>query len=176
MRSVVYSVASSLDGFIAGPKGEFDWIPMDPTFDWAAFMGRFDTILIGRKTYELTQQQQGGASAPDKRTYVFSRTLRAAEHPKVTIVAGDEARVVNDLRREKGKDIWLFGGGVLFRSLLELGLVDRVEVGLVPILLGGGLPLLPETTRRTRLRLVETKPYEKSGIVLLSYDVVGKAK
>ncbi len=171
MRRVLYSVASSLDGYIAGPNGEYDWIPMDKSIDWKAFMGRFDTVLMGRKTYEVTLTQHGGGSMPGVKTYVFSRTLRSADHRKVTIVGEDAPRVVNELRAGSGKEIWLFGGGALFASLLESGLVDGVEVGLVPVLLGGGLPLLPPVTRRTKLALTGTKTYP-SGIVMLNYDVV----
>lgn len=174
MRTLRYSVAASLDGYIAGPKGEFDWIPMDETIDWAAFMGRFDTILMGRKTYELSTGPDSGASLPAMRTFVFSRTLRAGDHPNVTVVAEGADSVVEALRRESGKDIWLMGGGVLFQSLLEAGQVDGVETGVVPILLGRGLPLLPSLPRPVRLDLKKTQKYP-SGIVLMTYDVVRSA-
>ena len=98
MRRVLYSVAASLDGFIAGPGGEFDWIPMDPAIDWSTFMSRFDTALMGRRTYEIAAGRQSGALLLKMRTYVFSRTLRSADHPKVTIVAQDGARLVGELR------------------------------------------------------------------------------
>jgi dihydrofolate reductase len=169
MRRVVYSVASSLDGYIAGPGGEFDWIPMDPEIDMAALMSRFDTVLMGRRTYEIAAGQSG-ASFPGMRTFVFSRTLRSADHPEATLVGEDAGDVINELRAADGKDIWLMGGGVLFRSRLEAGLVDGVEIALAPILLGQGVPFLPAMPARTRLTLTETKPYP-SGIVLLSYDV-----
>lgn len=170
MRKVLYSVAASLDGYIAGPDGEFDWIPMDPEMDWTAFMNRFDTILMGRRTYEIAAAQQSAASLPNMPTYVFSRTLRSEDHPDVHIISEDAASVVNELREAEGKDIWLMGGGVLFRSLLEAGLVDGVEVGVVPVLLGQGLPLLPSMPSSTSLTLTDTKTYP-SGIVILSYDV-----
>jgi dihydrofolate reductase len=172
MRRVVYSVAASLDGYIAGTGGEFDWIPEEPEIDWAAFMGRFDTALMGRGTYEVMVDPQTRAVLPEMRVYVFSRTLRAADHPQVTVIADNVAQVVTGLREQPGKDIWLVGGGVLFRSLLEAGLVDVVEVAVVPILLGQGLALLPPVSRRTRLALVDSRVYP-SGIVLLTYHVVG---
>jgi dihydrofolate reductase len=170
MRRVVYSVAASLDGHIAGPGGEFDWIPDEPTIDWGTFMARFDTVLMGRRTYQVVTDPQTGATAPDMHAYVFSHTLRQADHPGVTIVAGGAARVVEELRRASGRDIWLMGGGVLFRSLLEARVVDVVEVAVVPILLGEGLPLLPPMSRHTRLALTATQTYP-SGIVALTYSV-----
>ena len=169
-RRVWYSVAMSLDGYIARADGGYDWIPNEPEIDWGAFMGRFDTVLMGRKTYEVAQGQ-GPAGAKGPKTCVFSRTLRQADHPDVTIVSDDPAGAVNELRRQPGKDIWLMGGGVLFRHLLDAGAVDMVEIGLVPALLGGGIPLLPAGGATVRLSLVETRRYAKSGIMGLTYAV-----
>ncbi len=170
MRRVLYSVAMSLDGYIAGPGGEFDWIPEEKTIDWGAFMGRFDTVLLGRKTYEITTAPGGEARLPDMRAIVFSRTLRGNEHPGVTVVSENAGSAVAALKREPGKDIWLMGGGVLFRSLLEAGQVDVVETAVVPILLGKGLPFLPAASRPVRLALTKTQTYP-TGIILLTYDV-----
>ena len=169
MRQVVYSVAMSLDGYIAGPQGESDWILIDPEIDFEALFARFDVILMGRKTYETTRTNQGG-SMPGIESYVFSRTLRQADCRGV-IVSGNPSQMVSELKKHSGKDIWLFGGGVLFRSLLELGLVDRVSVAIIPVLLGGGLRLLPDLPRRTELQLVEHQLYAKTGTVSLEYAV-----
>ncbi len=170
MRQLVYSVAMSLDGYIAGPKGESDWIVMDPELDFDAILGRFGSVLLGRRTYE-TMRTTGGGAMPGMDTYVFSRTLQQADWPGVT-VSEDPSTTVSALKEQPGKDIWLFGGGVLFRSLLELGLVDAVLVGIVPVLLGAGLPLLPESARGAKLRLVEHRILAKTGTVLLEYAVV----
>ena len=145
MRPVRYNVAASLDGYIAGPNGEYDWIPPEPAIDFGALFHAVDTVLLGRHSYELVQRDPAAATWPqDARIIVFSRTLRAADHPRVTVVAGDAAVAVARLRAEtKGGEIWLYGGGALFGSLLAAGQVDRVEVTLIPILLGGGIPLLP---------------------------------
>lgn len=170
MRRVRYSVAVSLDAYIAGPNNEHDWIIMDPTIDFSAIFSEFDTLLIGRRTFEVTLGMGAGGSMPGVRSYVFSRTLRAEDFPDVTIVADDAANTVAALKAEDGKDIWLFGGGDLFRSLLEAGLVDTVEVAVMPVLLGQGIPLLPAMSAQTRLELTGTKTYP-SGIVGLSYAV-----
>jgi dihydrofolate reductase len=169
MRQLVYSVAMSLDGYIAGPKGQSDWIVMDPEIDFGAMLGRFDAILLGRMTYEITRTQ-GGGGMPGMKSYVFSRTLQQADCRGVA-VSDDPSSTIPALKAEPGKDIWLFGGGGLFRSLLELGLVDRVAVAVIPVLLGGGLPLLPNTSTRTELKLVEHHAYAKTGTVLLEYAV-----
>jgi dihydrofolate reductase len=168
MRRIRYSVAASLDGYIAGPQGEYDWIVQDPEIDFAAMFAQFDTFLVGRKTFEA----MAGGPKLNGKVVVFSRTLRPEDHPGVTIVAGNEREIVEALRREPGKDIWLFGGGELFRSLLDAGLVDSVEVAVIPILLGGGIPLLPSPAPQTKLRLTSRRVYEGSGIVSLEYEVL----
>jgi dihydrofolate reductase len=170
-RLLRYQVASSLDGYIAGPRGEADWIVGDPDIDFAGLFAQFDTFLIGRRTYEAMVAQGHGASSAG-RTFVFSRTLDPARHPRVTVVADRVAETVAALKAERtGKDIWLFGGGELFRSLAALGLVDRVEIAIVPVLLGGGIPLFPSPANRTQLELDTHRVYPKSGISLLGYRV-----
>jgi len=168
MRRIRYKVAASLDGYIAGPNGEFDWIIMDPEIDFSEIFSQFDTFLMGRRTYEGTQ---GGGGDPGMKVVVFSHTLQQADHPGVTIVADRVEEAVQELRNQPGKDIWLFGGGILFRSLLGLGLVDTVEVAVIPILLGGGIALLPAPAAQASLSLTGHRIYEKSGIVGLEYAV-----
>src|SRR5919112_5234461 len=156
MRRVRYAVAASLDGYIAGPKGEADWIVMDPEIDFAAMFEQFDTFLLGRRTFEaMGSAGQGGS--PGMKTLVFSRTLRQQDYPGVTIVAEGMEETVAALRAAPGKDIWLYGGGSLFRSLLDAGLVDTVEVAIIPVLLGGGVPLLPPPAKQTRLKATRQK-------------------
>jgi dihydrofolate reductase len=169
MRRVRYSVAMSLDGYIAGPNGEVDWINPDPDIDFAALFRQFDTFLIGRKTYEFVRGQKG-PSLSGKAVYVFSRTLAQEDCPGVTL-SDDPRTTVATLKAQQGKDIWLFGGGDLFRSLLELGLVDRVEVGVIPVLLGEGRPLLARTPARRKLKLAAHRLYPKTGTLMLEYEV-----
>src|ERR1051325_10435605 len=152
MRRIRYQVATSLDGYIAGPKGEADWIIMDPAIDFHALFAQFDTVLIGRRTFEgMARGKKKPGALPGMKTFVFSRTLRQRDYPKVTIVTEEAEETVTALRAERGKDIWLFGGGLLFHSLLDAGLVDTVEVTIIPVLLGGGIPLLPPPARAAKL-------------------------
>jgi dihydrofolate reductase len=172
MRQVIFGGAMSLDGYIAGPNGEFDWIVMDPDIDFTAMSARFDTYLIGRKSYEAMRRMgSDGASAHGIENIVFSRTLQPAEHPAITLKT-DAVREVTALRQRPGKDIALFGGGELFRSLLDAGLVDGIEVGVVPVLLGGGIPLLASPAIRASLKLRGHRVYEKTGTIGLQYDIV----
>ena len=147
----------SLDGFIAGPNGEYHWIVMDPDIDFAEMMAQFDTFLIGRKTFDAMRRMGSDVSStPSTQNIVFSRTLKPADYPNVTISA-DAERVVADLRTQPGKDIALFGGGELFRSLLAAGLVDGVGVSVIPVLLGGGFPSCPPRPG-ARLDAAKTPP------------------
>jgi dihydrofolate reductase len=170
VRKIRYSVVMSLDGYIAGPNGEADWIIANPEMDFAALFGQFDTLLIGRKTYEF-MVKMGQSSVPGMKIFVFSRTMRAANFPGVQVVAESVDKRVKALRGEEGKDIWVFGGGELFRGLLEARLVDTVEVGVIPVLLGGGIPLLPAPAKRTKLKLAGHEIY-KAGVVSLTYEVM----
>ena len=129
MKRVRYAVAASLDGFIAGPNGEDDWIVVDPDIDFAAISSEFDTLLVGRRTFDKSPT---GAPMPGMDTYVFSRTLRPADYPKVTLVSENAVDVVAELRQGSGRDIWLFGGGALFASLLDGGVVDTIELAVIP--------------------------------------------
>jgi dihydrofolate reductase len=169
MRRVRYRVAASLDGFIAGRNGEFDWIVMDPEIDFAALMAEFDTLLMGRHTFELVEKS--GRGFMGMKAVVFSRTLRSSEHTHVTVVRENGADLVRELRAKPGKDIWLFGGGQLFSSLARANLVDTVEVAMMPVLLGQGIPLAPQLVEAKKLKLAGQTIY-KAGIVSLQYAIL----
>jgi dihydrofolate reductase len=175
MRRVRYGVAMSLDGYIAGPNGEADWILMDPEIDFTAMWSEFDTLLMGRHTFRA-MTAMGGGGGTDMKIVVASRTLDPRDYQGVTIVSDDLEQAVHALKREPGKDIWLFGGGHLFRSLLDLDLVDTVEVGVIPVVLGQGIPLLPPPARQARLALTSHRLYKKTGTVSLVYDVTSGSK
>jgi len=171
MRRVRFGGAISLDGFIAGPQGEADWILMDPEIDFAALFSQYDTLLIGRRTFMAMAATGQAEPMPGFSTYVFSRTLRPQDYPGFTIVSEDAGGVVQRLRQEPGKDIALFGGGMLFRSLLDAGQVDTVEVSLIPVLLGDGIPLLPPPYGKVDLTLVSQKVLKATGTLSLEYAI-----
>ena len=171
MRQVRYNVAASLDGYIATSDGRYDWIPVDPAVDFATIFAKVDTVLMGRHTYELTVGTGAHPWAPGTRIYVFSTTLVPAAHPGVTVVNSQAKQAVARLRAEPGDgDIWLFGGGALFLSMLAARQIDTVEVTIVPVLLGGGVPLITPGAPRTPLQLTGTQRYP-SGMVSLSYSI-----
>ncbi len=170
MGSIRYVVAASLDGYVAGPKGEADWILMDPDVDFAELWAQFDMLLMGRKTYDAAKARLGEAFIEGRRAVVVSRTLRPADHPNLTILAELTGERVQLLRAQSRKDIWLMGGGELFQSMLAMHEVDTVEVSIMQVLLGGGIPLLPPPSQRTALRLSKHRIY-RSGIVSLVYEV-----
>lgn len=176
MRRLRYGVAMSLDGYIAGPNGEADWILADPEIDFEAIFSQYDTLLMGRGTYGTGEGFGGEHSFGHIKTVVVSRTLKPEDHRHLTIISDDVKRRVLEMKAQPGKDIWLFGGGQLFRSLLEEGVVDTVEVAIIPVLLGGGLPLLPGPADRVSLTLTSHRVYTKTGTVSLAYDVRRPAK
>jgi dihydrofolate reductase len=168
MRRIRYQVACSLDGYIADLKGKTGWIVDEPGIDFNELFEQFDTLLMGRLTYEGMSNASDGFWG--KKVLVFSRTLRQEDHPGVTIVSDHLEQRLKELRSQPGKDIWLFGGGELFRSLLDINCVDTVEPAIIPVLLGSGRPFLPAPALQKRLALTSHRVFP-SGIVWLEYTV-----
>ena len=169
MRRVRYGVGMSLDGFIADRLDGTSWMIGDPGYDSKPFFASIDTVLVGRRSYEVMLRHRA-RSYPGLRTYVFSRTLRGADYPEVTMLGDNGLATVAELRAASGKDIWLCGGGDLFRSLLDANLVDTIELGVSPIVLGQGRPFLPSPARSHHLRLTHQESFP-SGLLVLHYEV-----
>src|SRR5437868_726421 len=149
MRKLVAGFAISLDGFIAGPNGEFDWIPINKEIDFAEMMKRYDTYLIGRKTYDLVKKSGQSFGKSDK-IYVFSKTLKKIPAPSL-LINRDVSKNVKAIKKQTGKDIALFGGGELLTSFLDLNLVDEISMAVIPIILGEGIPLARKLKKRVTL-------------------------
>jgi dihydrofolate reductase len=175
MRKVIFGVASSLDNFIARRDGGYDWIMWSDEVSqlMAEFWPGVDTILVGRKTYDVMREQSGSyeASMPGVKTYVFTRTLSSINDPNAELVSQGAGPFVRDLKKRPGKDICCMGGGELARSLFEADVIDEVGLNIHPLLLGDGIPLFLPMTQQVNLKLRECRPF-KNGCVLVSYDVV----
>ncbi|SFD58458.1 Dihydrofolate reductase [Chitinophaga sp. CF118] len=175
MRKLILGLAITLDGYIEGPNGEYDWCFTDQDYGLNDFFERIDAIFIGRKSYEMVQQQSDNSNGeaisgmPALTEYVFSKTLTSVKEGAV-LISGDSIAEVRRIKNQPGKDIWLFGGALLYNALMKEGLVDELWMSVHPILLGNGKPLFREQDGRTRLRLLESKTYE-TGLVSIRYSI-----
>jgi dihydrofolate reductase len=172
VRQLRYSVAASLDGYIAGPQGEFDWIVPDPDVDFAEMYAGYSGLVMGRRSHEVFVEYGGAPPGLNLPLFVYSRSLAAGERDGVTVANDAPAHVRRLKDSDQTKPLWLWGGGDLFRELAAAGLVDGVDVAVIPILLGGGIQLLPAPGPRLPLRLQRHRHYPKSGTMFLEYDVV----
>ena len=170
MRHLRYSVASSLDGYIAGPNGEFDWIVVDPEIDFTAMYAGFSGLVMGRRSYEVSVTTAGAPALPLP-TYVYSRSLPEGQRDGVTFARDAVAHVRALKQASDGKPLWLWGGGDLFGELARAGLVDGVDVAIIPVLIGGGLPLIRGPVPRIPLQLRSQRLYAATGTMFLEYDV-----
>ena len=173
MRKVILGVAVSLDGLIEGANGEYDWCFMDQDYGMRDFLKRIDATFVGRKTYEMAQGIDGGAGFPKLKEYVFSTTLDNVKKGSVLIRDSVEEQV-EKIKREKGKDIWLFGGASLTTSLMNLGLVDELWLAIHPIILGAGKPLFNDIKGRVKLKMLDMKTYN-TGLVSVTYQILQRS-
>jgi len=175
MRKLILGLAITLDGYIEGPNGEYDWCFTDQDYGLNDFFERIDSMFIGRKSYEIAQQyaqQNNGETIPGmpKLTeYVFSSTLKNVKENAI-LISEDTIAQARNIKSLPGKDIWLYGGASLTQSLMTEGLVDELWLSVHPILLGSGKLLFPEGNFRTQLTLLESKTYE-TGLVSLRYAI-----
>lgn len=165
-----YAVAMSLDGYIAGPGGETDWIINDPAIDFAEVWSQFDTLLMGRRTYDAARARLGAAAFTSHHTVVVSTTLRPEDNANITVLPELSPQSLQVLREGSSKDIWLMGGASLASSILELGELDSIDLNVIPVLLGAGLSLASNLRMPIALKLLSHTTYP-SGIVSLLYAV-----
>jgi dihydrofolate reductase len=172
VRKVTFGGANSLDNFLARPDHAVDWLLWgdEAAAVMAGYWTTIDTVLMGRKTYEVAARSGQGGGYPGMKCYVFSRTLNEGPGEGVTLIRGDAAEFVRGLKEEDGKDICLMGGGELARSLFEAGLIDEIGFNIHPVLLGSGIPLFHPMSRQIDLELKECRPF-KNGCVLVTYRV-----
>lgn len=174
MRKLILGLAVSLDGFIEGPNGEFDWCFTDQDYGMNEFFQRVDALFIGRKSYEVMQKMGEGSvpGMPKLEEYVFSTSMTSVKKDAV-LISGNAIEEARKIKNSKGKDIWLFGGASLTASLMEAGLVDEFWLSVHPILLGSGKPLFEGLKDRVLLELIDSKTYS-TGLVSLTYTPKAK--
>jgi len=170
MRKVKLFIASSLDGFIAGPGEDISWLFSYSDYGYKDFYNSIDTTLSGYNTYRLALSF-GSFPYPDKTNYVFSRLHQHSEESPVIIVATNPARFVRDLKEKSGKDIWLVGGGQLNTLLLNEDLIDEMVISIHPIILGKGIPLFGGNSKQSTLNMIRSESFE-SGLLQVTYKLM----
>ncbi|PZV82280.1 dihydrofolate reductase [Algoriphagus aquaeductus] len=179
MRKIILDLAVSLDGFIEGPKGEIDWCIMDDEMDFEGFLSTIDTIFYGRVSYDMWGNYQPESTAREtelklwegvhsKKKYVFSKNTRLDQN--ATFISSGISEEVVHLKRQIGKDIWLYGGASLIKTFIQLGLIDVYRISVHPTVLGSGKPLFEDLKERMNLNLIQTNSF-KSGVVQLIYEM-----
>lgn len=174
MRKVTFGCANSLDNFIARKNHAVDWLMWsDETASVVSdFWKKIDTVVMGRKTYEVALKQTKGSANPypDVKSYIFSRTLKEGERDGVEVISEDAGQFVRKLKKRRGKEICVMGGGELAKPLLEAKLIDEIGFNIHPVLLGSGIPLFHEMKRQINLELLESQVF-KNGCVYVLYRV-----
>ncbi|WP_042347126.1 dihydrofolate reductase family protein [Bacillus massiliigorillae] len=177
-RRIILDLAVTLDGFIEGKNGEIDWCIMDPEIGFTNFLNQIDTILYGRKSYDLWGQYKPKTNDSDtekeiwrvihsKKKYVFSRKQNETENQTI-FINNNILEEVNKIKNKPGKDIWLYGGASLITTFINLGLVDEFRLSIHPVVLGEGKPLFIDIKQRLNLTMVKTRTLS-SGVVQLIY-------
>ena len=173
-RNVIVHIATSADGYIARPDGDLEWLTSRPApkgfYGMGAFMRTVDTMLLGRKTYEVSLRM-GATFDSRSRHVVFSRQPPPADTPPgVEFVHEAIGSFVSRLRERPGKDIWLMGGGELIASFLDEQAIDEFVISVVPVFIGDGIPLIARRHRHVPLDLLSVERFE-DGLVQLRYRV-----
>lgn len=173
MRKVVFGGGNSLDNYFARKDDAIDWLMWtdEVTRIMTDYWKRFDTVVMGRRTYEVGLRMGWNSDAyPGVKNYVFSRTMKKKPAPGVEIISADVVEFVRKLKQEQGKDICLMGGGLLAKPLFEADLIDEIGFNIHPVLLGSGIPIFHEMDHQIDLELLECKSL-KNGCVIVTYRV-----
>lgn len=179
MRNVILDLAVTLDGFIEGLNGEIDWCIIDDDMNFDGFLSTIDTIFYGRVSYDIWGNFKPEINAPkaelklwegvhSKKKYVFSSQSRIDNN--ATFINFDISEKVAEIKKQSGKDIWLYGGAGLIKTFIQLGLIDIYRISIHPIVLGSGKPLFENLKERIDLTLIKTNIF-KSGVVQLVYEL-----
>lgn len=171
MRKVILNLTVSLDGYIEGPNGEFDWCFTDQDYGMTRFLSGTDAVFCGRKSYHLLISM-GDEILNGKQKYVFSHSLKEVEKGWI-LLKDDSGETVKSIRKQPGKDIWLFGGSDLTDHFLNLDLIDQMIISIHPLLLGGGTPLFAQRSQRLPMQLSHSQVFD-TGLVQLTYDLPSK--
>ena len=171
-RKVIAGLGVSLDGYIARLDGSVDFLFMPKDYSMGPFFKTIDTCVLGRKTYD-DGLKMGGSFSGSMKNYVFSRTQPPGERNHVIFTNASPSAVIAEIRKKPGKNIWLMGGGILIRDFLKEDLVDELYLGVVPVLIGEGLPLFPSGFPQREFDLIENKTYSQ-GLIALKYERVRK--
>lgn len=181
-RKIILDLAVTLDGFIEGPNGEIDWLMGDGNTDFGDIMNDIlkgiDTIFYGRISYEKwgnyspeegdEKLMKAYENLHSKTKYVFSSTQK--DDGKAIFINTGIKEEVKKILQQPGENIWLYGGGKLITTFINLGLIDIYRLALHPVILGEGKPLFEAIRNRVDLELVEAKPAHL-GVLLLTYQV-----
>jgi dihydrofolate reductase len=173
MRKLIVGLAISLDGFIEGPNGEYDWCFTDQDYGMTEFLKGIDAIFYGRKSWEMMKTYsppEGENPWKHIKNYVFSNSY-SKPGDDFELITGDIVAEVIKLKSQPGKNIWMFGGASLNDSLMKAGLIDEIGLAVHPILLGNGKPFFADYGKRIKLELVDSKPYS-TGLIYLTYKVL----
>ena len=174
-RKIIVYIATSADGYIARADGNVDWLNRPRTagdYGMNDFFKSIDTILWGRKTYDMTLgwSKRGGGYSGKSKNYVFTHHPPSKSKSKVEFVSGPVKEFASRLRAQPGKDIWMMGGGGVIASFLDAGEIDEFMVHVIPVFIGEGIPLVAPRHRHVELTLLSTHAYA-DGVVRMHYAV-----
>jgi len=172
-RKFIAYIATSADGYIARPDGDFSWLNRKPVkghYGMAKFQRKVDTVILGRKTFDLGVQM-GQAGYPGMQNYVFTRKPGEPPAPYIQFIREDAGTFARRLREERGKHVWLVGGSEVIGAFLDAGEVDEFIIHVLPVFIGDGIPLLAPRHRHVELKLLRARRFS-DGVMRLHYRVI----